>query len=763
MFRWTLTYQGNSTVVNNDPVGWESCAVQYIRSAKYFGLFKEFSTDLGFFCGGDGGDVLKTAFETESFEADVEVLVEFQCADGEPWEVIINGRASMDSYRIERLNEADVAYVKIENNDIGYKLMSRDSVPIDIKSLTGLDGQALTNYTYANNIITLSRKLTIKSILEEDVGGSYNNILGTVDSSMVEGLFSAGMYMPKVNTVQSDLQNIYETDNQYLVQPLTLSPPFASFTLNYGELFAPIFEITETDVQKWPSSLTVTFSVSGSVNCGNFAGGAGYTTAVGNFFFEIFIGQTLYSAQFTPAYSQLIVGSNSNPIAASFSFSGTLNIPAIEEGNKIWAAITLRSFFTPVIPGTTLFQNNITYTINTWDFEFNSDNEFPASEIETCLIHEAFSRVTESLSGQNTAFYSSLLGRKNSQPYAYSSNGCHSFIAVTNGLSVRGKTVPITTSFEEMYDSIEAIGNVGVGLEPEPNGLSYSVIRLEEKSYFFDGNSLLITLTGITNVEQSIWEDEIFNEVEVGYNTWQPFAVTGLDEPLTVQTYTNVIKNIKSKFNAICTAIMSMNLIEIIRRYSTDQTITQDLQQDELPVWVALNRSVDASGNPNNLTTPEKNENFSSISNLTQPATALNLRYSPKRNLARHLNRLAASLLKVSTAFRYASGEGNQAMTSTMIADGCAGDYSGRLLTEDADIRWDDQYVRNNVPLFEPILYDFTHPLSYTEYKTIKANTKGYIRGVCADGTVIEGFVKQIDYTIEKGIADITLIKKYEN
>lgn len=756
MFRWTLTYQGNSIVATDDPVGWENVTIQYIRSAKYFGIFKEVSEDLGFFCNGGGGDFIKDAYENEAFEADVEVLVEFQCSDGESYDVILDGRVSMDSYRVEQLNDADIVYVKLENNDLAYKIMSRDSIPINLKSLIGLDGQALTAYTFDSNTVSLARILQIASRFTNTNTATYNAI-GSVTPSSVH----IGVYIPSTSSVQTDLLTVNDNEDQWLFQQPPLSGSFADWLIQYGTLYYTPWEATETDVQKWPSLINVQANVSGTFYDPN-------PSALNRVFdvaFNIYVGPDFYTAlQIGTYFSSPIVSiSGTAPAGASFNYPAiNFNIGALPEGYKIYPVFMVLNYvaLTGSVGGNPVqFQ----FTIDNFAFTITCANEFPASNINTLLIHEAFSRQLESISGQSQAFYSSLLGRKNSQPYAYSSNGCHSFIAVTNGLSVRGKTVPITTSFEEMYDSIEAIGNVGIGIEGDPNGGGFTVARLEEKSYFFDSNTLLLTLTGLQRVTETVWEQEIFNEAEVGYNEWQPFAVTGLDEPLTRQTYINVIKNIKSKFSALCVAIMSMNLIEIIRRFGTTQNITQDLAQDEKLIWVALSRSVDASGNPNNLTTPEKNENFSSISNLTQPATALNLRYSPKRNLARHLNRLAASLLKVSTAFRYASGEGNQDMTSTMIADGCAGDYSGRLLTEDAAIRWDDQYVRNNVPLFEPILYDFTHPLSYTEYKTIKANTKGYIRGVCADGTVIEGFVKQIDYTIEKGIADITLIKKYEN
>lgn len=769
MFRWTLTYQSTTVVADRDPVGWEGFNIDFIRSEKYFGIFKEISEELGFFCNAGGGQLLKDAFANEGFEANVEILVEYQCSDGDAWDTVIDGRASMDSYKIERLNEAEIAYVKIENNDLSYKIMSRDSLQIDIKSLTGVDGQALTPYTYDSNNVTLARNLQISSSLQNNELAPYS----ALPSSNSPAGVSSGLFIPATKALSTDLQTINDTDTQFLFA--YSSGSLETFVANYGSSYYPVFEVTETDVQTWPSPLTINFTVSGTLTDPNM-------TATQGFFhsFALYAGFSFLSAVRSGAlYVQPILTFLDGTTSKSFSFTQTITLLTAQAGVKIWAGIFSPTWFdsnsgtvgdfisnllagisVPILTTGTLAQN-ITYDISQWDFSFTSSNRFPASEIETCLIHEAFSRISESISGQNTAFYSNLLGRLNSQPYSYNSNGCHSFIGVTNGLGVRGLNEPITTSFSEMYDTVDAIGNIGIGVEAEPNGLNYSVVRLEEKSYFFNPNSLLITLQGITEVEKTVLDTEIFNEVEIGYLNWQPFAVTGLDEPLTKQTYTNIVKNIKNKLQLLSPAILSMNLIEIIRRFSTDKNITEDLQQDETLVYIALNRDVDASNNPNNLTTPEYDENFSAISNLTESTTALNLRYSPKRNLTRHLNRLAASLTRLSSLFRYASGEGNQDMTTTMVADGCAGDYSGQLLTEDAAIRWDDSNVRNNTPLFEPILYTFTHPISLTEYNQIKANTKGYIRGVCADGNVIEGFVKQVGYKVEQGMADFVLIKKY--
>lgn len=765
MLRFTLTYNSQTVIASEDPVGWQAMQLNYERSPKYFGIFYEISDELGFFCNA-GGQLLKDAFEAEGSEADVLVKVDFQCEEGGPFDTIMDGRAKMDTYRVERTNESEIMYVALQNNDLNYKILSRDGIPIDLKSLVGLDGQALTYYPGADTNVELFRKLQITSIIES-AQVSYYTGTGLVAST---GILHYSLYSPAVTPTQTDLQSVGDIDTQYLFEAANSQ---LLWFLQYHDLFYSLFTATKTDVQNWPSNLSINFHVQGEWFDNNTS-----LNRSGEVAFNIYVGPNLFTAyNLGPIYSTIIGSFSATTANLSYPFniSQTINVGTMQEGWGVWAFIFVNNYSSTTVAGG---GSNVSFIhqIDNWDFTFTSDNEYPASSADCLLIHEAFSRSLESISGQNRAFYSNLIGRTNSLPYSYPSNGCDAFISVTNGLNVRGKFLePIETSFADMYDSLDAIANVGLGIEQDPNGGNFSVARLEGKDYFFS-NTLILSLSGLINVETQVFVEEIFNEAEVGFDQWQPFSVTGLDEPLTVHSYANRVKNVKNSLNLKSPAIMAMNLIEIIRRYGAQANITQDLSQDENLIFVALNRTVNGGGTPTNLTTAEKNENYNQfISGLTNSTSALNLRYSPARNFIRHMNRLAISLSKFpGSLWRFVAGEGNTAMVTRLnnaSIQGCPGEYRDNGLTgitngrlaENANLAWDDTNIENRTPLFDPVLYNFTHPLTWSEYKQIKANPRGYIQGICANGTVIEGYVKEINYTLERGIATFQLIKRYSS
>lgn len=764
MFRFTITYTG-STVLSVEPRNWKQIETSFTRSEQYFGIFYTVVAGVEFLCQGGGGDIIQEAWEAEGTEAEVLLDIEYQCSPGDAYEMIMNGRLDMATYQVENYGGPEVVICDVVQDDINNRIMSRDDATVNLKSLVGLDGQALTYYTGADTTIEINRTLEIVGEVEA------NNTGNTISDTWfaVKGENNEGLWQPSMDAIKNDL--IQMGVNGDITNFDTTGGVSTGFTnswyLDYGDNFRPIFNARATQVQAWPSDISIDFSIDIYWEDMSYLA-SGLSNKAAEIYFRVFAGPSVFEAWILgPVYSQLIDSYNSTAAtveSGNYSDSGTINISNFPENWSVWAFINVHdwSFAGSAALGTnTAFD----FICDEWSWEITSDNEVPASSSECCLIHEAFSRTLESITGNTVACYSEIFGRKDSSPISYSDNGCGSFTAVTSGLNLRGYIEKgINVTLQDLFKSCDSIWNIGLGVELY-NG-SY-VARIEEKAYFFDTTEI-ITIQGIRNVEWRLWEEELYNQVEIGFDKWQPFAVSGLDEPLTVQEYVNRNKNVRNTLDLKSPYIVAMNLIEIMRRQTEEREQTKDTPNDEDIFLVATNRSVDAVGVPTDLGTAEYAENFNTTIGFTQPGSALNLRFSPKRNLIRHMNRLAASIYRFAgDVYRFTKGEGNQDMATVMDADGCPGDYQAdglsTVLDEDGNIAWDDPAIRNNTPLYIPELYRFDVPLSYSQWEQIEANPKGVVVGVLPDGTEIRGFLKEMRRNLATGTASFELIREYGN
>ena len=88
------------------------------------------------------------------------------------------------------------------------------------------------------------------------------------------------------------------------------------------------------------------------------------------------------------------------------------------------------------------------------------------------MINEAMSRCVESYTNGNMFVYSDYFGRTDAQPQSSVVTGYGGLEAITNGLHIRGCVMPdgsqkpkFSLSMKEIFDSLNAIHNIGMGLE----------------------------------------------------------------------------------------------------------------------------------------------------------------------------------------------------------------------------------------------------------------------------------------------------------
>ena len=283
---------------------------------------------------------------------------------------------------------------------------------------------------------------------------------------------------------------------------------------------------------------------------------------------------------------------------------------------------------------------------------------FPDSTGEGFLLHDVGSEVVKRIAGAELV--SEYLGGTLTQSRSYPENGCEWNHILMKGLHLRTYTVDekkFFQSFKEWWTGANPIFNLGLSYDTIDG---QTVIRCEEKSYFFDPTPL-VNLSWVNNIVRYHDKDHIFKKISIGYEKWQAEEVSSIDDPQTKRTYATAFETIgtdKTLYSKFMAASLS---IEVTRRKSQD--LTTDFKFDNDTFIIAVKGDEFAS--PSGAFEPERDEDFDSITGLLNPESRYNLLLTPLRSLFRWMNYFNGALQKyLTSAYKFSSGEGNYAMTS---------------------------------------------------------------------------------------------------
>ena len=752
MFRWTLTNPtSGSSVLNSDPYGWENAEFTIRRDSKYHGLFNQFSLPLDFPCDA-GKEFIDEVYGREGIDGDVSILIEFECSDGSGFDTLYDGKLNFGTYEDALLKGEPITKINIEQSDVTQLIKTRDDINIDLATVTSLDGNSIgASYPFQDYDLTLhSQKIFLNSQLDYPSYPQTESTTNSLTNGITYGCYRQNPYPLAKGSLQTTSANPDITDLR----------TGGSFSIASSHI-APFHTANFDNMLKYPAIYDLTYSFAGTyfdkdatgqtrILAGAWSlllyGGPDLPTAVSRGAFVNFGS--------IPGYS-----TTSTSRSAIFNFSGSTTI-LLYYGDKLWLAWGMVGGSGYSI-STGPFTGNITWQWDYTDADLLLEINSQAAET-TCkafAIHESWARVVEAITDQSDALRSTLFGRTNSEPHSYASNGCDSFTAITSGLAIRGFSAsdkPVTISLDKLFESCDAIWNIGMGVEPGGSG---QVLRVEKKSYFYN-TTVLLQLPNINNLSMKVDESYYFNAVDIGFKKWASNEVDGLDEISTRMQWAVPIKATKQELKSIAEIIASGYAIEITRRYGTRREDTTDWKYDNDIFVICLKRGVDGSGDPDELDETETDENFSAVNGVENSDTRYNLRISPKRNLMRWMYFLNAGLTKKpGEELLFQQGEGNFDMDSTMNANSCDGDFTGANLVEDADIAWDNANIRTSDPVWLPEVYEFDYDLSHTEFKTILANPERSIEFSDNSITFQKGFILELTYKIATGKTHFVLLK----
>ena len=748
MFRYTLTWNDEVYTTKLDPLGWEDSTVTINRSPKYHGFNYSQIADLTFTCD-SGKEFIDNIYNTYGVDEEISILIEESCnensiitnksynsdysSDYEKGSGIIDANYStifdgiVDLKTIEILE--NTTSVKLIEQGKNQKFLSRLDTKVDLFQQQTIEGEVFTNIDQPYTINMHSKAIT-----------------STAEFESVE-------YIEEDIDVQDYPQfGVFLNIKQIIVASEDSQSLFVSYeNSSDNEIF---YNNTDSD-----ANLKLDINIVGGLVFWLFlAGDDAYFTAqigirIGND--DSVFYQKIKSDQYITNIN-LVQGGT--PVYVDFTCEDTLDF-TVPAGQRVYLTIGLVDSGGPIaswmyVSGAFSFFELNGETISTTD----------ASQALGQKIHETISKVAQVILDSETPLDSRYYGRVDSTPVSYDENGCGSFASITSGYMIRQypQSYGISTSMNEILNSLNAIDGIGVGFIKKDNDWRLSI----EPMAFFYNDAEIIALEHVPDIKRYFATDKAYNKISIGYSKWQTTNANGLDEYCSKSEYSLGLRSIPESLELISPFLASAYIIEEVRRMPYTDSSTTDTDYDNDIFIIALNRSLGYDGAPDLLNTAEKDENFTEINNVLSPETSYNLRYMNCKNFLRILPIVSPVITKYSNRniiFTY--GEGNKfAQTQDTIE--CPSYYNGELLTANQNIVWN---TSGELPVFIPEYIEFEYPLSGSQFSQIKdclfdkdnEAHNGYI-AISNEEETFKGYIIEMKYKQINGMTTFKLIRKYD-
>ena len=723
IFRFYL----NDTLVD-EPVGFDATKIKMTRSEAYHGILAETdSQSVEFY--GNGYEILKQAYDTNSIDASVILKIEYACTDS--FELL--GEYSITFYNSEWYC-GDDCYCKvgIERKGCIYQLKNAIDTKVNLDAIVGIDGiTSIGDYQYLGKKISIPSKTiryTNQVDSENEITQDFTTDINGSFGGGTTGLMQVEHWLPfetiKLNEID-DLYSLPTWDKNFGAINSTVADNFNIFTANPKSVVCTDstynFNLQSTGVLKFNTSATL-FPIAVTFYVTKWSGGA--------------FSSILYSDLLTNTGSGFNYEFRWN---ISDTFSTILNTKdQILMYVFLNAQKTTSGSFTDYI---------ITHEKNN-SFTTVLDSLCPATDCKTYMVNEALSKTSEYITNGCLKVYSDYLGRTDSEPYNSNNDGCGGMIALTKGQLLRqldirllGKDSPVfSLSFNDILKALDCIYGIGYTIEQQNND---EILRVENWEYFYQ-NNIMIDI-GTVSITKKPRLSLFIKNYKTGYSKYEAEETNGLDEFLTEREYSTKLINNDITVDKICQFIASGYAIELTRRQTYDNT--KDWRFDDDTFLICTKRY-------NNEIIVEQG-NIIDANNIIDPNTILNYRISPVR-MAMNLFRYITTFIKNTKELIFSNGKGNISAEG-QLSSFCS--IETGVISEKQNLLQND-FISDQTELFNPELHEIENvPLTFEQYKSIKSNPHGLIGYKC-DGNQLYGWVQSLEYSFVDGDATFILIPK---
>ncbi len=688
-----MTHSSGNLTVDKSPLNWDSFNVMFQRSKKYHSVLNPQIFELEFPF--DGKAYIDNIYETYGIDTDIGCKVQYLDKSDGSYSTLLDGLIDLSEWTSLR----DTTSVKIINNSNMAKFIARQDVEIPINRTDDLDGSAVASYTYLEGVYIEGVNIEEKAQWIDAV----NSIsITTVQNSPFDLYFGVTGNAYDFNTIGVDA-----------VLPI-VSLPGASGVL---------YTNTTGSIQ------TVRFRI-------------------------ITLVQGTITVVASNPWSWLVqawVGKNgaTNPIFESASGSGNDFRGVNDSYDSGYIETTLNNGETIEIfhrwSGSATGGDTITpnFTIEPTHIEIYTVIEGESVEqIDMPMVHELGAKLLEIITGQSDPLNAPLLGRTDSEPRTYGSDGVYSLIAAASGLVLRGfpfEDQPMKSTFTDYFKSLDAVGNLGLWYDQTNDEF---VIKAKKDFYKV---AKIVTLGEVQELEITIGADQYFNEVLTGYAQDVDYEESnGQQVPNVPASFVNDGKRIQNTLDIRSKYRGDDYGIELSRQSKYSETAGEDTKFDN-DNFLIYGRRLGGS-----VYTAQGFDNFTVITGVYSPATRLNLDITPKRNMLRHANQLSIPLFITNGDTNFMQSQFELGLSTTKSGD--------PAIAEKDDLAFSDL----EEPLYYPGVYNFTAELSIDIVLQLISDPHGYVEFDYL-GVTYSGYILQVSSKPFNRRGNWTLLKRNPN
>jgi hypothetical protein len=701
-FRYFLSHFSTGTYeIEYGPDMSDELSLVFARNTTYHGIQRTVGVNVKFIK--DGYDVIKTIYETFGIAAEITFTIQELNKQINDYQLFFEGKINLENYRIDKV----FVTVGIEEIGLVQKFANNDDIQVNLQNLISLGDVAIP--PFSNETVDLS--LHSKTISKKLVGES------SPEETMIQHSYDAIVNGSPIPGLESEKDQWRYASLGFYSSVSELSDVSLFGTIITPEIPAPFYTVKEPGIHTFKFNFNAFFSIEGwsellkLKHCDYYHEGGGT--------FDTTIIKIV-----------LRVTSVDDVITDTILFEE-------EKGRcgNSYHEVNLTNFSPTVAPMTLNFDDEVTiycemytdslfmrepqdrpvnYLFSAWlkegstmEIKALTQSPVPTSTADALLNFETAARILQSITDQPDPFRSTLFGRTDSQPFAYDQDGDASLIAISNGFQIRQfplEQKPIYASFKEWYETMDALFNIGVGIEDNK-------IVCERKEYFYSP----VVIWSFDNVEysKSVAREYFYNEFENGFAKWENEEVNGLDEFNSKRQWTIPMPAIKNRLSKLAPYMGSGYAIEFTRRKTFESTSTEDWKYDNDNFVISVVRVGEGFA-------AKKDEGYdpTEFANILDPPTAYNLDISPKRSLKNWDYILNGSLYhQQDKSIKFAFGDANY------IAESKRTDEASTVIENE------------NVPVSElqtalwiPEYYEFEAPISAQVIQAMKANPYGLIQ-----------------------------------
>lgn len=638
--RYILYNKNQGSLIIEEPTGWKNDEKELARHEQYHGIISRFSNSSKFI--GSGKDFIQLVDDIDGINADIQLKREEKHPQTDVWTLAYSGNLDLST----KESEDNQISIKFNSGGMEQLLKARESENVEIDRTTTIDGKIIPEIEPVT-IALEGRRIFLKSKLETEINDNSVTMFNFSDAGNTRNQ-TVGIPFSVINKSHEQVQEVL-TGNTANANEGTTGMMFFANSDRKRTLKITIPSLTFKFVAVQEYVQTSFFKISLT----KFKNGVAYDNPVRITLFDLNSQSKVYQA---------------SGKVHSISYDNTIEV---EAGESLAIEAYQNADF--MFSNKAKMQTDLTEIAGSLTIE--EDSFYEKSTTKAILAHELMDRLVTIATGKEQAFYSDFLGRTD---LGYTVDGPGSLTGTTHGFWIRqfdkfpipteipkveNLFKPLTTSFKDAVASLDAIHNIGIGIETVGNK---ERVRLEELPYFYNNNVTIRLPNQVKKVKRSCATEYYYSSLEFGSEKGGTYEeAMGLDEYNTKSSFTTAINRLKGTYSKISKFRTDNYGPEFARRKPKILNSTEDTPYDNDNFIMDLKRGY----LPSVFEQRKWQDDFEKEpTGVFNPGSATNLRFSPFNCLLRHSWWFGGGFKKYATDYvRYGSSTANSQLKTKLI------------------------------------------------------------------------------------------------